>query len=90
MIHSKFAADIKQLLSEPFVFADDIIFRLKADKEVWRNFEAFPNSYKRIRIAHIEAARRQPEEFEKRLRKFIDKTAGNKKIKGFGAVDRYY
>lgn len=39
----------------------------------------FSDAYKRIRIAYIEAARKRPEEFEKRLNNFINKTKENKK-----------
>lgn len=46
----------------------DIIARLKEDKTVWNNYQLFSDAYKRIRIAYIEAARKRPEEFEKRLK----------------------
>ena len=49
----------------------DIIARLKEDKTVWNNYQLFSDAYKRIRIAYIEAARKRPEEFEKRLNNFI-------------------
>ena len=56
----------------------DIIARLKEDKTVWNNYQLFSDAYKRIRIAYIEAARKRPEEFEKRLDNFINKTRENK------------
>ena len=68
----------------------DIIARLKEDKTVWNNYQLFSNAYKRIRIAYIEAARKRPEEFEKRLNNFINKTKENKKIRGFGGIEKYY
>ena len=52
----------------------DIIARLKEDKTVCNNYQLFSDAYKRIRIAYIEAARKRPEEFEKRLNNFINKT----------------
>ena len=52
----------------------DIIARLDEDKTVWNNYQLFSDAYKRIRIAYIEAARKRPEEFEKRLNNFINKT----------------
>ena len=52
----------------------DIIARLKEDKTVWNNYQLFSDAYKRIRIAYIESARKRPEEFEKRLNNFINKT----------------
>jgi hypothetical protein len=64
----------------------DIIARLKEDKTVWNNYQLFSDTYKRIRIAYIEAARKRPEEFEKRLNNFINKTRENKRITGFGGI----
>ncbi|MDE6766935.1 MAG: YdeI/OmpD-associated family protein, partial [Eubacterium sp.] len=57
---------------------------------VWKNYEKFPNAYKRIRIAYIDAARKRPLEFKKRLENFISKTRENKLIKGFGGIEKYY
>jgi hypothetical protein len=48
----------------------------------------FSDTYKRIRIAYIEAARIRLEEFEKRLNHFISKTKENKKITGFGGIEK--
>lgn len=90
MIHSKIEDKICQILSDPFLFSNDIIDRLKADKIIWENYQHFSESYKRIRIAYIEAARKRPEEFERRLNNFINKTKENKIITGFGGIDKYY
>jgi uncharacterized protein YdeI (YjbR/CyaY-like superfamily) len=90
MIHPKFEDKIRKVLSEPFIFPDDIIGKLKADKTVWNNYQHFSDSYKRIRIAYIEAARIRIEEFEKRLNHFISKTKENKLITGFGGIEKYY
>jgi hypothetical protein len=77
-------------LSEPFIFPNDIIDKLKEDKIVWENYQCFSDTYKRIRIAYIETARIRPEEFEKRLKHFIIKTKENKIITGFGGIEKYY
>ena len=61
----------------------DILDALKADPIVWKNFQAFPESYKQIRVGWIDGARRRPQEFEKRLRYFIKMTGKNKR---FGMV----
>ena len=68
----------------------DIIARLKEDKTVWNNYQLFSDTYKRIRIAYIEAARKRPEKFEKRLNNFICKVKENKMITGFGGIEKYY
>ncbi|GIL15370.1 MAG: hypothetical protein BroJett039_05430 [Chloroflexota bacterium] len=62
----------KQLQS--FHMPDDILERLKQDELVWKHFEKFPESYKRIRVGWIDGARNRPEEFEKRLRYFLKMT----------------
>lgn len=90
MIHSKFEDKIQNVLSDPFIFPDDIIDRLKEDEMAWMNFQCFSDAYKRIRIAYVEAARKRPEEFEKRLNNFINKTKENRIIKGFGGIEKYY
>jgi uncharacterized protein YdeI (YjbR/CyaY-like superfamily) len=67
------------ILDEPFEVPADIIERLKTDPETWRNFEALPDSYRRIRIGFIEMARNRPEVFEQRLAYFIKMTKANKR-----------
>ncbi|MCR5733770.1 MAG: YdeI/OmpD-associated family protein [Lachnospiraceae bacterium] len=78
------------VIQKDFVFPADIIKALKQDDTVWQNYQAFSDPYKRIRIAYIEAARKRPEEFKKRLDNFIGKTRKGKLIKGYGGVDKYY
>ncbi|MCL1938833.1 MAG: YdeI/OmpD-associated family protein [Candidatus Azobacteroides sp.] len=90
LIHPKFEDKIQNVLSEPFIFPNDIIERLKEDKVIWENYQQFSDSYKRIRIAYIEAARERLEEFEKRLNNFISKTKENKLIAGYGGIEKYY
>ena len=47
---------------------------LKKDAAVWENYRRFPEPYRRIRVAYIDAARKRPEEFRRRLDDFIEKT----------------
>ena len=61
----------------------DILRRLKRDVVVWKNFQRFPESYQRIRIGWIAAARRRPAVLAQRLRYFLKMTAENKR---FGMV----
>ena len=67
MIHPKFEDKIRKVLSEPFIFPNDIMDKLREDKGLWQNYQRCSDAYKRIRIAYIEAARKRPEEFERRL-----------------------
>lgn len=56
----------------------DILKTLKANKSVWKNFQAFPESYKRIRIGWIASARSRPDVFQTRLNYFLKMTGKNK------------
>ncbi len=90
LIHDSIKNEVLKIIEQDFIFPDDIINQLKLDKAVWENYQNFSEPYKRIRIAYIDSARKRPEEFEKRLNNFINKTKENKLIKGFGGIDKYY
>ena len=89
-IHPDVRPGVEPLLTAKFIFPEDIIDVLRSDKTVWGNYQSFSEPYKRIRVAYIDAARDRPEEFEKRLENFIQKTRENKIIGGYGGTDRYY
>ncbi|MBR2100376.1 MAG: YdeI/OmpD-associated family protein [Eubacterium sp.] len=78
------------IIKEPFVFPQDIMDEIGKDEAAFENFKGFSDSYKRIRIAYIDAARKRPEEFQKRLDNFIEKTRKNKLIMGYGGIEKYY
>jgi uncharacterized protein YdeI (YjbR/CyaY-like superfamily) len=80
---------IKDWLNEEFKPPNDIIDKIKTNKEAWTNFQNFSNSYKRIRIGYIEIARNRPEEFRRRLNHFVAMTAQNKQF-GFGGIEEHY
>lgn len=63
-----------------FVIPPDIREALKADAATWRNFQRFPASYRRIRVAWVDGARSRPDEFAKRLRQLVKMTAQNKRF----------
>ncbi|MDE6155816.1 MAG: YdeI/OmpD-associated family protein, partial [Eubacterium sp.] len=88
MIHPNVRESILEIIKIPYVFPADIIDVIKSEDIVWKNYEKFPNAYKRIRIAYIDAARKRPLEFKKRLENFISKTRENKLIKGFGGIEK--
>jgi uncharacterized protein YdeI (YjbR/CyaY-like superfamily) len=83
------AETLGNILEEKFIFPLDILKALKANKDAWRNYQKFSDSYKRIRIAFIDGARNRPEEFKKRLRHFIEMTEKNKTF-GFGGIEKHY
>ena len=89
LLHPLIRSTVKGVLEENFVFPNDILAAIKADKTAWKNYQRFSPAYKRIRVAYIDAARKRPEEFQKRLRNFLKKTRENKQI-GFGGIEKYY
>lgn len=90
MLMPEVKAAVAELVSTPYEFPKDIIDAIKENAAAWENYKGFTESYKRIRVAYIDAARHRPAEFEKRLRSFIRKTAENKLICGYGGIDKYY
>ena len=90
LIHPKVREGLLPILQTPFVYPEDILAQLREDETVWKNYQAFSESYRRIRVAYIDAARARPEEFRKRLNSFKDKTRRNVRIKGYGGIDKYY
>lgn len=90
MVHPKLEKEIQKVVTLPFRFPGDIIKKIKADKNAWKNYQQFSDSYRRIRIAYIDGARKRPEEFRKRLNNFINKTKENKQVAGFGGIEKYY
>ena len=90
MIHPKIQPQVRPIIDAPFVFPQNILDILRKDEVVWRNYSSFSESYKRIRVAYVDAARKRPKEFEKRLNSFVAKTRENKQIVGYGGIDKYY
>lgn len=88
-IHASVLPSVEHILSETYLFPQDIIDELGKDPEVWRNYLGFSETYKRIRIAYIDGVRPYPEEFEKRLRYFIRMTRSGKMIVARG-TEKYY
>ena len=90
MIHPKVRPSVEGVIIAPFVFSEDILEEIRRDDVAWKNYQSFSEPYKRIRIAYINAARKRPEEFSKRLKNFIKRTRENKLIVGYGGVEKYY
>ena len=90
MLHPSIRDGVLPLIRTPYIFPNDIIDAIKEDIIAWENYEKLSEPYKRIRIAYIDAARKRPDEFKKRLKSFIRKTHDGKLIVGFGGIDKYY
>jgi len=83
------ADTLKETLDKKFIIPADILKAIKANQAAWKNFQKFSASYKRIRVAFIDGARKRPVEFKKRLRHFIKMTEKNKMF-GFGGIEKHY
>ena len=90
MIHPKIRGSVEEIITAPFVFPEDITEAIRRDPDAWKHYRDFTEPYKRIRVAYIDAARKRPAEFKKRLDNFIKKTREGKLIVGYGGVDKYY
>lgn len=90
LIHPAIRESVLPVIQAPFVFPEDVIETLQKDETVWEHYQRFSEPYKRIRVAYIEAARKRPEEFQKRLSSFMEKTRRGKLIMGYGGIDKYY
>ena len=90
MIHPKIREEIINMINKPYVFPKDIMKAIQKDEVAWNNYQNFTDSYKRIRVSYIDAARKRKAEFKKRLNSFIKKTRENKIITGYGGTDKYY
>ncbi len=67
--------------AEEFEIPPQILAALKANDQAWRNFQKFPGSYRRIRIAYIESRKRHGAQmYRKALERFIEMTARNKRF----------
>jgi uncharacterized protein YdeI (YjbR/CyaY-like superfamily) len=82
-------AAVGDILNEEFVMPPDILKKIKSNNKAWENFRTFSPTYQRIRIAFIDAARKRPNEFKKRLNYFIEMTEKGKQF-GFGGIEKYY
>ena len=90
LLHPHIRDSVLSLIRTPYIFPADILDAIKADGVAWENYEKLSEPYKRIRVAYIDAARKRPNEFKKRLESFIKKTRAGKLIVGFGGIDKYY
>jgi uncharacterized protein YdeI (YjbR/CyaY-like superfamily) len=71
---------IGDVLNEPFVIPDDILAALQADDDAWRNFQAFSESYQRVRVGFVNGSRGRQDIFEQRLAYLVRMSAQNKRF----------
>ena len=64
-------------LNEEFEIDKDILKLLKKDKDVWKNFNNFPELYRRIRISNIQGQKKKSDVYNKSLKHFLKETKEN-------------
>ncbi len=80
--------DLGDVRPEDFEIPDDIAAALEANADAWANWMDFTPAYRRIRAAYVVWARDRGEEFEKRLRTLVERTA---KGRQFGyRIEEFY
>lgn len=79
---------LQHIENEKFIIPADIIKEIKKNKKAWKHFQQYSESYKRIRIAFIDGARKRPDVFKQRLNNFISKTSQNKQY-GIQGIEEY-
>jgi uncharacterized protein YdeI (YjbR/CyaY-like superfamily) len=89
MVVKELKEEIKNILNEEFKMPEDILKEIKKNKLAWDNFNKLSDSYRRIRIAFIDASRNRPEMFKKRLDYFIKMTENNRKF-GIKGIEKYF
>lgn len=72
-----------------FNIDEEIVYALKENPIVWRNFKTFPPLYQRVRIDTIQSYKKNTELFNERLEKLIENTKkrGNSLETGMIVVD---
>ncbi|MDX1530614.1 MAG: YdeI/OmpD-associated family protein [Rhodothermales bacterium] len=75
-------------VAEAYAIPDDIVRALQADAAAWAFFRSTSPSYQRIRAAYVDVARGRPEEFAKRLRHLVEKSARGEPF-GYG-IESYF
>ncbi|MDP9321905.1 MAG: YdeI/OmpD-associated family protein [Chloroflexota bacterium] len=71
---------IGSLRASRLVIPPDVKAALQRDPVAWKHFHRFPVAYRRIRLAFVEGARRRPDEFRRRLRNLVRKSAKNERF----------
>lgn len=65
---------------KPWKVPGDILRALKRTPGAWKNFQRFPQAYRRVRVEWIRSTRKRPEIFERRLERFLKMTAKNRRF----------
>ncbi len=84
-LHPAVATNLRDVLSDSLTISPDVRDELRA-REAWAFFASTADSYQRIRAAHVDAARGQPDEFSNRLATIVERCAERREF-GSGIDD---
>jgi uncharacterized protein YdeI (YjbR/CyaY-like superfamily) len=71
---------IGSLSAKRLVIPAEIKAALQRDPVAWTQFQRFPAAYRRMRVAYVDGARRRPDEFRRRLRNLVRRSAKNEQF----------
>lgn len=74
---TKCGSNILPNLDEEMKINKDILKKLQKDNEIWKNFNNFPELYKRVRIGNIQREKKDSEAYKKALNHFLEETKMN-------------
>ncbi len=89
LLHPSVLESVKEVLREEFVFPQDIVDAIKANELAWAHYQGFSETYRRIRVAYIDAARSRPEVFQSRLCSFLRATEKDRRL-SYGGIEKYF
>ena len=89
LLHPSIRRSVEDVLSEEFVFPQDILRAIMGNEQAWKHYQCFSEAYRRIRVAYIDAGRARPEVFEAGLRSFLRATEKGKQL-GYGGIEKYF
>jgi len=71
---------IGSLAAKRLAIPPDIKAALQGEPMAWKHFQRFPTAYRRMRVAYVDGARRRPDEFRRRLRNLVRRSAKNERF----------
>jgi uncharacterized protein YdeI (YjbR/CyaY-like superfamily) len=90
LVHPNFKKSLQTVADTPFSYPEDILSSIRQNSQAWDHFQSFSEAYKRLRVSSVEAARKDPVLFKKRLITLVSQCIQNKKVAGSAGMEKYY
>lgn len=88
LVHPAVARELEDISAEAFEIPEDIRDALEGAEGAWEFFANTAPAYQRIRAAYVDHARNRPDEFNKRLRHLVERSAKKEQF-GYG-IESYF